>query len=83
MPSGDPFTVHLPTLLLMSVGVMGSAAAIMSFFGRRQRVYRGYGWWVAAMWLAAAGGLLQWLRPLWPGAVVPGNCCCSPGPCWS
>jgi len=73
MPSGDPFTVHLPTLLLMSVGVMGSAAAIMSFFGRRQRVYRGYGWWVAAMWLAAAGGLLQWLRPLWPGAVVPGN----------
>jgi diguanylate cyclase (GGDEF)-like protein len=73
MPPADAFTVHLPTVLLLCSGVMGAAAAIMSFFGLSQRVYRGYGWWVAAMWLAAAGGVLQWLRPRWPDLAVPGN----------
>ena len=73
MPPADAFSVHLPTVLLVCSGVMGAAAAIMSFFGLSQRVYRGYGWWVAAMWLAAAGGVLQWLRPAWPDAAVPGN----------
>lgn len=73
MLAGEAFTVHFPTVLLLSAVVMGSAAAIMSFFGLAQRVYRGYWWWVAAMWLAAAGGLLQWLRPAWPDAAVPGN----------
>ncbi len=73
MFAGDPFTVHFPTVLMLSVLVMGSAAAIMSFFGVNQRVYRGYGWWVAAMWLAAGAGALQWLRPVWPAAVVGAN----------
>lgn len=73
MPAGNPFDIHLPTLLLLCTVMMSSAALIMSFFGLSQRVYRGYGWWVAAMWLAAVGGALQCLRPLWPAAVVPGN----------
>jgi diguanylate cyclase (GGDEF)-like protein len=68
-----PFDIHIPTLLLLCTVMMLSAALIMSFFGLSQRVHRGYRWWVAAMWLAAAGGALQCLRPLWPGAVVPGN----------
>ncbi len=73
MLAHDWFTIHFPTVLMLSVLVMGSAAAHMSFFGANQRVYRGYGWWVAGMWLAAAGGALQWLRPVWPGAVVGAN----------
>lgn len=65
--------LHVPTMLLLSAVVMAAAAAIMSFFGLSHRVYRGYAWWVAAMWLAAAGGALQLFRPGWPEAAVPGN----------
>ena len=67
------FTLHPPSVLLLCAVVMGSAAAIMSVFGLTHRVYRGYWWWTAAMWLASIGGLLQLLRPLWPAAVLPGN----------
>jgi len=65
--------LHVPTMLVLSTLVMASAAAIVSFFGLSHRTYRGYGWWVGAMWLAAAGGGLQLLRPQWPEAAVPGN----------
>lgn len=75
--SADPTlliaSIHAPTVLMLSALVMGAAAAIMTFYAASQCTYRGHGWWLAAMWLAAAGGLLQWLRPLWAGAVVPGN----------
>ncbi len=66
------FALHLPTLMLMSVVVMGSAATIMTVFGISQRVYRGYWWWTGAMWLAAAGAMLHAIRSVWPEAVVPG-----------
>jgi diguanylate cyclase len=65
--------LHVPTMLVLSAFVMAAAAAIMSFFGLSHRVYRGYAWWVAAMWLAAAGGVLQLFRPQWPEAAVPAN----------
>lgn len=65
------FTIHLPTLMLLSVVVMGATAAIMSVFGLSQRVYRGYWWWVGAMWLATLGAALHGVRNLWPLAVVP------------
>ncbi|MGA0609092.1 diguanylate cyclase [Caldimonas sp. KR1-144] len=65
--------LHVPTMLLLSVVVMAAAASITSFFGLSHRVYRGYAWWVAAMWLAAGGGALQLLRARWPEAAVPGN----------
>ncbi|EWS53777.1 diguanylate cyclase [Methylibium sp. T29] len=65
------FTIHLPTLMLLAVVVMGATAAIMSVFGLSQRVYRGYWWWVGAMWLATLGAALHGLRNLWPVAVVP------------
>lgn len=65
--------LHVPTMLVLSAFVMAAAAAIMSFFGLSQRVYRGYAWWVTAMWLAAAGGVLQLFRPQWPEAAVPAN----------
>jgi diguanylate cyclase (GGDEF)-like protein len=73
MDAVPAFALHLPTLITLCVVVMGSAAAIMSLFGLSQRIYRGYWWWVSAMWLAAGGGALQLLRPHWPGAAVPGN----------
>ncbi|RZU02681.1 GGDEF domain-containing protein [Rivibacter subsaxonicus] len=66
-------SLHAPTLLWLAVVVMVAAAAIMSLFGLTHRVYRGYRWWMLAMWLAALGGGLQMLRGVWPAAVVPGN----------
>lgn len=65
--------LHAPTVLLLASVVMGSAALILGLCGLGQRVYRGHGWWVAAMALAALGGLLQWLRAAWPGAAVPAH----------
>lgn len=73
MPAPLIDQLHVPTMLVLSTLVMASAAAIVSFFGVCHRVYRGYAWWAAAMWLAAAGGALQLFRPQWPEAAVPGN----------
>ncbi|MEN9543932.1 MAG: hypothetical protein RLZZ598_765 [Pseudomonadota bacterium] len=75
MPALTPFpdSLHAPTLLGLAVVVMVAAAAIMSLFALTQRVYRGYRWWMLAMWLAALGGGLQMLRGTWPAMVVPGN----------
>ncbi len=66
-------SLHLPTLLWLSVVVMSAAAAIMSLFSVTHRTYRGYGWWTLAMWLAALGGGLQMLRASWPPAAAPAN----------
>lgn len=70
MPVSIPFEIHLPTLLMLSAVVMGATAAIMSVFGVTQRVYRGYWWWVGAMWLATGGALLHMARGAWPDAAV-------------
>ena len=37
-------TLHLPTLLYLSVAALGVSAAVMTLFGSTERVYRGY-WW--------------------------------------
>lgn len=71
MQATADFTIHLPTLMLLSVVVMGSTAAIMTVFGLSQRVYRGYWWWLAAMWLATLGAALHGIRGAWPAAAVP------------
>jgi diguanylate cyclase (GGDEF)-like protein len=54
-------TAHSPTLLLCSTLIMALSAGLMSLFAATQRIYRGYGCWTAAQWLAALGlGLHAW-----------------------
>ena len=60
-------TVHPPTLLLCSTLTMALSAGLMSLFGGSQRVYRGYGCWTLAQWLAASGLVLQWWHDDHPG----------------
>ena len=62
--------LHLPTLLYVSVAMMALSAALMTVFGRTQRVYRGFWWWTAAQWLGTLGVVLQALRESHP-AVLP------------
>ena len=47
--------LHLPTLLVASTVLVLLAAGAMTLFGLTQRVYRGYGAWTVAAWLASAG----------------------------
>jgi diguanylate cyclase (GGDEF)-like protein len=47
--------LHLPTLLVASTLLVLLAACALTLFGLTQRVYRGFGWWAAATWLASAG----------------------------
>jgi diguanylate cyclase len=63
-------TLHLPTLLFVSVAIMATAAALMTAFGRTRRIYPGYWWWTTAQWLATVGLALQLLRAAAP-AVLP------------
>lgn len=63
-------TLHLPTLLFVSVAVMATSAALMTAFARTRRIYPGYWWWTAAQWLGTAGLALQGLREALP-AVLP------------
>ena len=62
-------TVHPPTLLLCCTLTMLLSAGLMSLFGGSQRVYRGYGFWTLAQWLAALGLLLQLWRDGHPGVL--------------
>jgi diguanylate cyclase len=52
-------TLHPPTLLFVCAAVLVLAATAMTWFGARQRCYRGYWCWVSAQWLLAAGLVLQ------------------------
>jgi len=52
--------LHLPTLLVASTLLVLLAACAMTLFGLTQRVYRGYGAWTLAAWLASAGVALLW-----------------------
>jgi len=63
-------TLHLPTLLYVAVAMMAMSAALMTLFGRNQRVYRGFWWWTAAQWMGTAGLGLQLVRELHP-ALLP------------
>ena len=47
--------LHLPTLLTVCVAALATSAGVMTLFGRTQRTYRGFGWWVGAQWLLDAG----------------------------
>ena len=62
--------LHLPTLLYASVAMMAISAALMTLFGRTQRVYSGFWWWVGAQWLGTLGLMLQAFRDSYP-AVLP------------
>ena len=64
--------LHAPTLIAIAVIVMVCAAAVMNVFGVTQRVYRGFWWWTAAMWLAPVGALLLVAHSAVPSLVVPG-----------
>ncbi len=66
-------TVHPPTVLLLASTVMAVIAALLSSFALGHRVYRGFWWWVSAMWLGAISGFLHLLRLHWPDVVVPAN----------
>lgn len=66
-------TLHLPTLLWVSVATMTMSAALMTLFGRSQRVYRGFWWWTAAQWLATLGLLLQVFRISYPATLPVSN----------
>ena len=63
-------TLHLPTLLYVSVAMMAMSAVLMTLFGRTQRVYRGFWWWVGAQWLGTLGLMLQAFRDSHP-ALLP------------
>ena len=79
-------TLHLPTLLIACIGALAMSAALMTFFGATQRVYRGFWAWTGAQWLLALGLGLNLLRDsqaqilplsnllilLWPVLVLSG-----------
>ena len=79
-------TLHLPTLLIACIAALAMSAALMSFFGATQRVYRGFWAWTGAQWLLALGLALNLLRDsqahliplsnllilLWPVLVLAG-----------
>lgn len=69
-PTNTAMTLHLPTLLFVSVAIMATAAALMTAFGRTRRIYPGYWWWTAAQWLVTVGLALQLLREVAP-VVLP------------
>ena len=52
-------TLHPPTLLLVCAIAASFAAATMTWFGARHRIYRGHWFWTASQWLLAAGLALQ------------------------
>ena len=55
-------TLHLPTLIVAAIATMAMSSALMTLFGRTQRVYRGFWWWTAAQWMGTLGLALQLFR---------------------
>ena len=55
--------LHPPTLLFVCAAVVLLAAMVMTWFGARQRCYRGYWCWVWAQWLLGASLVLQLVGP--------------------
>jgi diguanylate cyclase len=60
--------LHPPTLLFAGLAVLLLAAGVMTWFGWRERCYRGYWWWVGAQWMLLAGLGLQWMEA--PGEPI-------------
>jgi len=48
-----------PEILAFTTAAMAAAAASLTAFGRRQRRYDGWRWWVVAMWLTTLGAALS------------------------
>ena len=63
-------TLHLPTLLYLSIAMLVMSAGIMTLFGATRHVYRGFWWWSGAQWLLALGLLMHGFRDTYP-AVLP------------
>ena len=66
-------TLHLPTLLIACIAALSMSAALMSYFGASQRVYRGFWFWIAAQWLLAAGLALNLMRESQAGLIPLSN----------
>ena len=66
-------TLHLPTLLVAAIATMMMSSALMTLFGRTQRIYRGFWWWTAAQWMGTAGLALQLLRNAQPELLPLSN----------
>lgn len=60
-----------PTLTL-AVALLAVCALSLTVFGRRQRRYEGWTWWVAALWLTTAGAALALVWPDAVGAALAG-----------
>ena len=60
-----------PTLTL-AVALLAVCALSLTVFGRRQRRYEGWTWWVAAVWLTTAGAALALVWPDPVGAALAG-----------
>lgn len=54
--------LHAPTLYVVVIVVMATAAGIMSYVGLTQRTYRGFWWWVLAQWLNLGGAVCVMYR---------------------
>jgi diguanylate cyclase (GGDEF)-like protein len=61
---------HPDDVLLVASAALIVASASLSAFGLRGQRYAGWGWWVAAMWLAATGALTGALATRQGGAVL-------------
>jgi diguanylate cyclase (GGDEF)-like protein len=59
-------------ILLFSTAALAVASACLTGFGLRQRRYRGWHGWVAALWLATLGALLGLLLPAPAGPLLAG-----------
>jgi diguanylate cyclase (GGDEF)-like protein len=62
--------LHLPTLSILCTGALATSAAVMTLYGRTQRTYRGFWWWVGAQWGLALALGLQLMRESHP-LVLP------------
>jgi len=65
--------LHLPTLIFATLVTMLMASALMTLFGRTQRIYRGFWWWTAAQGMATAGLALLALRTSHPWVLPLSN----------
>ena len=66
-------TLHLPTLIVAAIATMAMSSALMTLFGRTQRVYRGFWWWTAAQWMGTLGLALQLFRDSRPELLPLSN----------
>jgi diguanylate cyclase len=57
-------------VLWLSAAALAVSSASLSGFGMRQRRYRGWAWWIGAMWLTTAGLALVAAWPTWAGALA-------------